>query len=70
MLGETLDNGATDHNDGTGHDAPPAAILLVKPWGNRNSNNRTELVAGRNKAEQSRLDLPFAIFVLIPVAEI
>lgn len=46
VLGETLEKGANNHDNGTRHNAPPPTKALVAVRSEGDSDNGTELVAG------------------------
>ena len=56
VLGETLQNGAKDHDPRAEHDGPAAAEALGEPWRKRDSEDGTELVARVDEAEKTGLD--------------
>jgi hypothetical protein len=70
MLGEPLQNGPYAHDDRTQHDRPPPSEALVEPRSNGDSENGTELVAGRHEAEESGLDVPFAFGIFETIAKV
>lgn len=70
MLSESLENGANAHDDGTSHNAPPTPKALIAVWSDRDRENGTKLVAGGDETEQSGLNGPFALRVLVAITKI
>lgn len=70
MLRETLDDSTTTHDDGSSHDAPPTAEALVAVGSNGDRENGAELVAGGDETEESSLNSPLAIGILVALAEV
>ena len=65
-----MEQGADDHDEGSGHDRPSPAKTLIHPRGKRHGENGTELVAGRNETEKGRLNGPFAFGILMARPEV
>jgi hypothetical protein len=53
---ESLKDGTDTHDEGTGENAPSATPAVVAVGSNGDSDNGTELVAGRDEAEHTSLD--------------
>lgn len=70
MLGKSLQDGARDHDDRTNKDGHASAIALVQPWGDRNSEDGTKLVAGRHETNNIRVDGRLIILVLVAIAKV
>lgn len=70
VLGECLQDCSNDHDDGANHNTPTASILAIDPWRNRDSENRTELVARADETEDARLNGPIALSILVSIAEV
>jgi hypothetical protein len=70
MLGKSLEDSSNAHDRRTCHNGPSSSIRLVEPGRNRNSENGTKLVAGRDESEKSRFDARLVILIKVAVAEI
>lgn len=70
MLGETLENGADNHDDGAKHDGPSSTVAVGKPGGNGDSKDGTELVARVDESKQTGLDGVVAIFVRATLTQV
>jgi hypothetical protein len=71
MLSKALQECAEDHDQRAAHDGRSPAVLLVVPWRNRNSKNGAELVARRDEAENTGLNIRLVgLWVYVTIAEI
>ena len=70
MLGETLEEGANNHDPGAEHDGPPAAVALRKPRGEGDGEDGPELVARVDEAKHTRLDGEVPLGILASVAQV
>lgn len=70
MLGKSLKNSANNHDDRTNEDGHASTITLVQPWGDRNCENGTELVACRHETDDFRVDGVLSILVKVAVSEV
>lgn len=68
MLGETLKKGADNHDDRAGHNAGSSSVFLVEPWGYRDREDRTKLVAGRDETKHASFNIVLLGVLLAHVA--
>lgn len=70
MLGKSLQDSANNHDEGTNEDGHTPTITLVQPWGDRNCENGTELVACRHETDDLGVDGVLSILVEVAVSEV
>lgn len=70
MLGKSLQDSANNHDDGTDEDGHTSTIALVQPWGNRDGENGTELVASRHETDDFGVDGVLSILVEVAVSKV
>lgn len=70
VLGETLDQGTDDHDDGADHDGPATTELLGDPGGEGDTEDGTQHVGGIDETEQTSLDGEVTIRVDTAIAEV
>lgn len=70
VLSKALKKRTENHDAGAEHDRPPSSVTVRKPWGNRDSEDGSELVARVHEAEKTGLDSIGALGILAAVTEV